>query len=44
MTQMLIGLAIGIVVGWNWEQPAWAKGLQAKFVKLVRVGSDKSGQ
>lgn len=42
MTQMLIGLVIGIVIGWNWEQPAWAKNLQVKFVNLVRVSPDKS--
>ncbi|WP_276611703.1 hypothetical protein [Thiorhodococcus mannitoliphagus] len=44
MTQMLIGLAIGIVIGWNWQQPAWAKRLQFKFVNLVRVKSDKTDQ
>ncbi|BCU05577.1 hypothetical protein [Allochromatium tepidum] len=37
MVQILIGIAIGIVIGWNWPQPAWARALQARFVKLVRI-------
>ena len=37
MVQLLIGIAIGIVIGWNWPQPAWARGIQAGFVKLVRI-------
>lgn len=44
MVQLLIGLVIGILIGWNWAQPAWAKSLQVKFVNLVRSPSDKTDQ
>jgi|GEM_PF-3241998 len=37
MVQILIGIAIGIVIGWNWPQPAWARALQARFLKLVHL-------
>ncbi|WP_274600201.1 hypothetical protein [Thiocystis violacea] len=42
MIQLLIGLVIGILIGWNWTQPPWAKRLQASFVNLVRSSSDKT--
>lgn len=37
MVQLLIGIAIGLVIGWNVPQPLWARALQARFVKLVRI-------
>ncbi|WP_281352057.1 hypothetical protein [Caldichromatium japonicum] len=37
MIQLLLGLVIGVVIGWNWPQPAWARSLQERFVKLVRT-------
>lgn len=40
---LLIGLVIGVLVGWNWPQPPWAKTLQDKFVNLVRSTPGKTG-
>ena len=37
MVQLLIGIAIGLLIGWNWPQPFWARRLQERFVMLVRV-------
>lgn len=42
MIQLLLGLVIGIVIGWNWTQPPWARSLQTRFVNLVRPQSDKT--
>ena len=44
MIQMLIGIVIGILIGWNWAQPPWARNIQTRLVKLVRVPSDKTDQ
>ena len=38
----LFVLAIGIVIGWNVPQPAWAKALQDKIVDFVRNLMDGS--
>ncbi len=37
MVRLLIGIAIGLLIGWNWPQPLWAKSLQARFVRLVHI-------
>lgn len=37
MVQILIGIVIGLVIGWNVPQPAWARAIQARFVKLVHI-------
>ncbi|WP_274607590.1 hypothetical protein [Thiococcus pfennigii] len=36
MFSALIILAIGIIIGWNWPQPPWARDAQAKTVAWVR--------
>ena len=37
MVQLLSGIAMALVIGWNWRQPAWARAIQARFVTLVRI-------
>jgi hypothetical protein len=32
----LITLVIGIFIGWNLPQPAWAKSIQDKVVGMIR--------
>jgi type III secretory pathway component EscT len=32
----LITLVIGIFIGWNLPQPAWAKAIQDKLVDMIR--------
>ncbi|RKT44590.1 hypothetical protein [Thiocapsa rosea] len=32
MFAVIIALAIGIVIGWNWQQPPWAKDIQDRIV------------
>lgn len=44
MIQLLLGLVIGILIGWSWTQPPWARRLQVRFVNLVRTPPDKSDQ
>ena len=39
MSTLLI-LAVGIVIGWNLPQPAWARALQDRLVGMIR-GSDR---
>lgn len=41
MLVLLIGLVIGIVIGWNWAQPPWAKSLQSRFVSFVSSSNSK---
>ena len=36
MLQILFFVAVGIVIGWNLPQPAWARDLQAKAVRAIR--------
>lgn len=36
MFAVLIALAIGIVIGWNWPQPPWAKDLQDRVVETFQ--------
>ncbi len=37
MAQLLLGVVIGIIIGWNWPQPAWARALRERVVKLARL-------
>ncbi|SDX59111.1 hypothetical protein SAMN05421644_10755 [Allochromatium warmingii] len=37
MIVLLIGVVIGVMIGWNWPQPHWARQLQQRFVMLVRL-------
>ena len=37
----LIVLTIGIFIGWNLQQPDWAKNIQDKIVQTVRSFIDK---
>jgi hypothetical protein len=32
---LLIGLVVGIIVGWNWTQPKVAKNVQDKFMGFI---------
>jgi len=32
MIEMLIWLAVGMLIGWNFPQPVWAKAAQDKVV------------
>jgi len=41
MFNMLVILAIGIIIGWNWPQPTWAKDTQDKIVNWVRSAFSK---
>jgi hypothetical protein len=36
MLAVLIALAIGIVIGWNWPQPPWARDIQARIVQTFQ--------
>lgn len=36
MLNALIILAIGIIIGWNWPQPTWARDIQDKIVNWFR--------
>ena len=44
MITMLVFVAVGIVIGWNWPQPPWARDLQRKVLDAVRSGTGKIGQ
>ncbi len=41
MISALLILAIGIIIGWNWPQPAWAREIQDKVVDWVRSLTSK---
>jgi hypothetical protein len=42
MLLLLVGIAVGIVIGWNWPQPAWAKDTQDKVTGIFKgVGGKK---
>ncbi len=42
MLSLVSGLVIGIVVGWNWAQPSWARDIQFRFVNFVRSSTHKA--
>ena len=33
----LFWLAVGIVIGWNWPQPDWAKQIQQRVLSAIRT-------
>jgi hypothetical protein len=37
----LVILTIGIFIGWNLPQPAWARSMQDKLVELIRAAVSK---
>ena len=37
----LVILTIGIFIGWNLPQPAWARSMQDKLVELIRAAVNK---
>jgi hypothetical protein len=39
----LILIAVGIIIGWNWAQPEWAKNIQDKIVSSIRSTFSKGG-
>jgi hypothetical protein len=43
MFETLFCLAIGILIGWNLPQPAWAKDLQDRVVESIRNLTRRSG-
>lgn len=36
MLKILFWIAVGIVIGWNLRQPAWAKQIQDRVVSVVK--------
>ena len=36
MFELLIGVVIGLVVGWNLPQPAWARNIQERITSIFR--------
>ena len=41
MLILVIGMAIGILIGWNWAQPQPVKDLQDRLVSFVRSLTNK---
>ncbi len=41
MIQLLLVLAVGVLIGWNWAQPLWARRIQARLVNLINPPPDK---
>jgi hypothetical protein len=41
MFAVLIAVAIGIVIGWNWPQPPWAKDMQDRVVETFQSFTNK---
>ena len=39
----LFWIAVGMFIGWNLPQPAWARDLQAKVVAAIKTLSNKYG-
>jgi hypothetical protein len=35
MTEFIIGVVAGVIVGWNVTQPEWAKNAQAKVIETA---------
>lgn len=40
MSTLLI-LTIGIFIGWNLPQPAWAKSIQDKLIEIIRTAVNR---
>ena len=43
MLTVLLLIAVGIVIGWNWPQPPWAREWQEKVVGFFRSIANKGG-
>lgn len=44
MLTMLLLIAVGIVIGWNWPQPSWAREWQQKVLDTFRSLTSKGGR
>jgi hypothetical protein len=44
MITLVIGLVVGILIGWNWAQPPWAKTAQTRFISFVSSSNTKVDQ
>ena len=42
MLILVIGVAIGILIGWNWAQPQPVKDFQDRFVSFIRSSTNRS--
>jgi len=42
MLVLLFGFVIGVLIGWNWPQPEWARDIQRRFVNFVRSTASKT--
>ena len=36
MLDIILWIAVGAVVGWNFPQPSWARAIQAKIQAMIR--------
>ncbi|MGA7981112.1 MAG: hypothetical protein WCA32_12945 [Chromatiaceae bacterium] len=43
MWWVLFWICVGILIGWNLPQPAWAKSLQDKTVAAIKGAANKHG-
>ncbi|WP_276569030.1 hypothetical protein [Thiocapsa imhoffii] len=41
MIVVLLALAVGIVIGWNWPQPPWAREFQDRVVETFHSFTGK---
>lgn len=41
MLELLLGLVVGVVIGWHIPQPAWARAAEEKVVEEVKVVEEK---
>ncbi|TCT19255.1 hypothetical protein EDC35_109134 [Thiobaca trueperi] len=42
MLALVIGVVIGILIGWNWAQPQPVKDLQDRLMSFVRSSTNRS--
>ncbi|WP_300970575.1 hypothetical protein [Thiocapsa sp.] len=42
MFAVLIALAVGIVIGWNWPMPPWAKDIQDRIVQTFQSMTNRT--
>lgn len=42
MVAVILALVVGIVIGWNWPQPPWARDLQDKAVDVFNSVTKKT--
>lgn len=41
MLELVLGLIVGVVIGWHIPQPAWARQVEEKIVEEVKVQEEK---